>query len=85
MLIVVRQFFVVFMEHMPYFCKHKKHGSGWCGMECFLYIKYILLNLWMMGEYQAVFAFREKNILFVKCVFDFFFILRQNLLAEKLT
>ena len=40
------------------------------GEKCFLYIKYILLNLWMMGECQAVFAFWKKNM-FGKSVFNF--------------
>ena len=32
----------IFMQHMSYLCKHKKHGSGWCIMFS---VYYILLNL----------------------------------------
>ena len=34
---------------------------GLVGEECFLYISYILSNLWMMGEYQAVLHPRKKT------------------------
>ena len=67
---VMAFFYAIFMQHMPCFCKQKKHGFGWC----FFY--YILFKL---------FCILEKNMLFVKSVFDFFFILRQNLFAAKLT
>ena len=45
---------------------------GLVGEECFLYISYILSNLWMMGEYPAVLHPRKKNMLFVKFVFNVF-------------
>ena len=42
---------------------------GLVGEECFLYISYILSNLWMMGEYQAVFHSRKKKHVICKICF----------------
>ena len=59
------------------------NSIGLVGVECFLYIKYILFNLWMIGECQAVFAFWEKNTLFVKYVFDFFMYFKAEFICCK--
>ena len=62
-------------------------SMGLVGVECFLYIRYILLNI-LMIECQAVFYISEKNMLFTRSVLDFFFFFilsRQNLFAAKLT
>ena len=52
----------------------KKHESSWCGMF-FLCIKYILLNLWMMGK------LKKNNMLFVKSVF---FYLKAEFICYKI-
>ena len=49
-------------------------SMGLIGVECFLYIRYILLNI-LMIECQAVFYISEKNMLFTRSVLDFFFFL----------
>ena len=68
MLTVVRHFYAIFLS---YFSKHKKHGSGWCWMFS-IYISYILLNLWMVGECQAVFVFYKKKHVICKICFLIF-------------
>ena len=70
--------YVVFMQHMPCFFKQK--SMSLVGVECFLCIKCILLNLWMMGKLK-----KKKQKKHVICKICFFFILRQNLFAAKLT
>ena len=49
-------------------------SMGLVSVECFLYIRYILLNI-LMIECQAVFYISEKNMLFTRSVLDFFFFL----------
>ena len=56
-------------------------SMGLVGVECFLYINYILFNLWMMEEGQAV--SEKKNMLFVKSVFDFF-LLQDRIICCKI-
>ena len=46
---------------------------GLFGVECFLYISYILLNVWKMGECRPVALWKEDMSL-VKSVFNFFYI-----------
>ena len=57
-----------------YYVSVNTKSMGLVGVECFLYIRYILVILWIMGECQAVFAFFKKNALLVKSAFDFFYL-----------
>ena len=63
-------FYAIFMRHMPCFCKQKK---AW-----------IWLVFFVLYFIQAVLHSRKKHVI-CKICFWFFFILRQNLFAAKLT
>ena len=81
MLTIARHFYAIFMQHKSCFCKQKKHGSGWYRISS---VYYILLNLWIEGECQAVFAFWKKNMLFVKSFFNFFFSFKAKFIFCKI-
>ena len=46
------------------FCKHKKHGSGWCGMSSIYYLYFIVS--FNDGRMSSCFCILEKIMLFVK-------------------
>ena len=67
---VVRYFYAIFMQHIPCFCKHKQHGSVWCGMFSVYQLHFIeSLEDGRMSTCCIV----EKNMLLVKSVFNFFY------------
>ena len=53
------------------FCKHKKHGSGWCGMS-FIYYLYFTVSF-DDGRMSRCFCILEKIMLFVKSASVFYF------------
>ena len=56
MLTIVGHLYKIFMQPICHVSVNAK-SMGLVGVECFLYISYILLSLLMMGEFEAVFAF----------------------------
>ena len=72
MLTVVRHCYAIFMQHMPCFCKRKKHWSGWFGMFS-IYLLYFTESL-DDGRMSACFLHSgKKHMLFIKSVFGCFY------------
>ena len=78
MLTVIRHFYAILKQFVPWFCNHK--SMGLVGVECFMYITYILLNLWWWENVNLFFAFWKKHFI---CKILFLIFLRQNYLLQN--